>query len=504
MPGGFDMKNNKKWPLFLLCIFLDIAAVSLIPVNALVVNFDMPEFATVIASLAAIASTVLFFAKIKKAGILKSIICFLSVLTVAVSIFGSYCNPYWNSVVFRTNVDYRSKPYDYRLRSRDAVKDLEYAMKYLRKLHPALYHGTPEDINRQYRVVKNRIEQRSDISKNELAGEIESVLSVLRDGHTFVRGVYNDKIVKYYRKWTDAGYRITAVNGITTDELLELKKSYYSYEVPSWMDELMSYDIVTEAGLDYLGFDIGNGIVYTLASADGSVRTGTCYPDDFITVDEYRRLYSNDDTAAAENNFVSYEIDEENNIAILRLEQCTYNDEYISCLRSMFEEVKEKKIGNVAVDLRGNGGGSSQVVDEFFRYLDIDSYRSVTLSWRLGFVNKNMGNGISENKKYEDLLFHGDLYLLTSARTFSSAMMFAQYVKDNRLGIIIGEAPGNDPNGYGEVSCFMLPNSGLYMQISTKRFYRADRESTDELVYPDIECSSKLAMEELYRLIKEK
>ena len=210
------MKNNKKWPLFLLCIFLDIAAVSLIPVNALVVNFDMPEFATVIASLAAIASTVLFFAKIKKAGILKSIICFLSVLTVAVSIFGSYCNPYWNSVVFRTNVDYRSKPYDYRLRSRDAVKDLEYAMKYLRKLHPALYHGTPEDINRQYRVVKNRIEQRSDISKNELAGEIESVLSVLRDGHTFVRGVYNDKIVKYYRKWTDAGYRITAVNGITT------------------------------------------------------------------------------------------------------------------------------------------------------------------------------------------------------------------------------------------------------------------------------------------------
>ena len=115
-----------------------------------------------------------------------------------------------------------------------------------------------------------------------------------------------------------------------------------------------------------------------------------------------------------------------------------------------------------------------------------------------------MGNGIRENNKYEVLLFHGDLYLLTSARTFSSAMMFAQYVKDNRLGIIIGEAPGNDPNGYGEVSCFMLPNSGLYMQISTKRFYRADRESTDELVYPDIECSSQLAMEELYRLIKEK
>lgn len=140
----------------------------------------------------------------------------------------------------------------------------------------------------------------------------------------------------------------------------------------------------------------------------------------------------------------------------------------------------------------------------FIRYLDVDSYKVGSMGWRLGFIYLKIGSGISKNEKYKDLLFSGNLYLLTSARTFSSAMMFAQFVKDNNLGTIIGEAPGNDPNGYGEIAVFKLPNSQLYMQISTKRFYRADKECTDDLVYPDIECKSELAMEKLYKLLNEK
>lgn len=89
-----------------------------------------------------------------------------------------------------------------------------------------------------------------------------------------------------------------------------------------------------------------------------------------------------------------------------------------------------------------------------------------------------------------------------SAGTFSSAMMFAEYVKDNELGLIIGEAPGNKPNGYGEIAAFKLPNSELFMQISTKHFYRADKSCKDELVIPDIECNREEAMAELYRCIQ--
>ena len=265
----------------------------------------------------------------------------------------------------------------------------------------------------------------------------------------------------------------------------------------------MLKSIVTEDGIDYLGFNIANGIEYTLTSKDGTVRNENCYLDDFIPWYEYVELYDSENTDTTEESFVRYEIDEENSIVILHLDECEYNSEYINTVRKMFEKEKDKNIKNVAVDLRFNGGGNSQVVNEFLKYFDIDSYKTGSMGWRLGFLYLNMGNGIYSNEKYEDLLFKGNLYLLTSTSTFSSAMMFAQYVKDNNIGTIIGEAPGNNPNGYGEVSCFMLPNSRLYMQISTKRFYRADSKSTDELVYPDIECDSKNSMEELYRVITE-
>jgi C-terminal processing protease CtpA/Prc len=106
-----------------------------------------------------------------------------------------------------------------------------------------------------------------------------------------------------------------------------------------------------------------------------------------------------------------------------------------------------------------------------------------------------------KNEKVNDLLFTGDFYLLTSSGTFSSAMLYAQYVKDNHVGTIIGEAPGNDPNGYGEVVYFALPNSKIFMSVSTKHFIRADKDAGTYLVEPDIECSSNEAMDKLYEVI---
>lgn len=545
---------NKKY--LLICIILYTAALSLIPLNLFLFNYNMPESICVAASLLIIICTVLFFIKsgnqrdsqpplppnecnndnkrkatkrkttgqkaderktakqitfnhiaanqkpVKRiTGIFTGV---LAVLSIAILIPGSYCNPYWNGTLFRINANTYSQSYNVPLSSKEAIEDLEYAMKYLKKLHPAFYKGVPENISRQYETVKARLAQCGSISVGELAGEIESVFSLLRDGHTFVRGNYDDrKIMKYYRQWANAGFEITAVNGISIEELLEQKSNCYSFEVPSWEYEWLSDDIVTVAGIDYLGFDIENGVEYALTAADGQTRMEECYSDDFLSWDEYAEFNGIDESRTTEESFVSYEIDMEKNIAILHLNECIYNSEYIGCVREMFAEVKEKKIENVAVDLRDNGGGSSQVVSEFFRYLNRDSYKVATIGWRLGFFYLHLGSGISENKKYEELLFDGDLYLFTSAGTFSSAMMFAEYVKDNELGTIIGEAAGNNPNGYGEIVGFNLPCSKLFMQISTKRFYRADKECSDELVYPDIACDSESAMEVLYEQLTE-
>lgn len=492
----------KKLSIY-LCFLSDVLAIGLIPINALLIHINMPEFVSVIAALTVITAAV-YFIKTHKSKIAKIVVGFFAVAAAVISILGSYCNPYWNSIVFRLNSVSGSKPYSCRLSSDKAKKDLNYAMKYLRKLHPALYKGIPDNVRQQYESVKEKLEQCDDISVNDLAREIESVFAVLHDAHTFVRGSYTDnKIMKYYNEWINDGYKIMAVNGVSTDNLLKQNSSFYSFELSSLEYELLIRDIITEAGLDYLGFDWENGIEYTLISADGNIRKETCYPDEFVLRDEYYEYYDNADTKETEESFVRYETDMEKDLAILHLDKCNYNDEYIDCVRSMFKEIKDKHINNVVVDLRYNGGGNSMVADEFFRYLDVDSCKTMTGRWRLGFIYLSSGDGFKKNNKYEDLVFHGNLYLLTSVNTFSSAMDFAQLVKDNNLGTIVGEAPANSPNHYGDVSIFKLPYSGLLMQISTKQFYRADRECTDELVYPDIECRSENAMEELYKVLNE-
>jgi hypothetical protein len=80
-------------------------------------------------------------------------------------------------------------------------------------------------------------------------------------------------------------------------------------------------------------------------------------------------------------------------------------------------------------------------------------------------------------------------------------MLFAQWIVDNNLGTLIGEAPGNDPNGYGDVTMFTLPNSKLFLQTSTKVFRRADKDNPDDLVEPDISCDANEAMEVLFEEI---
>lgn len=170
----------------------------------------------------------------------------------------------------------------------------------------------------------------------------------------------------------------------------------------------------------------------------------------------------------------------------------------------MFTEVKEKEINNVCVDLRNNGGGNSLVANEFIRYLDIDTYKSWGQDWRLGpLIIKSKGSTIN-NERNKELLFTGNVYALTSVFTYSSAMDFAMLLTDNNLGAIIGEASGNRPDSYGDITVFKLPKSGLVMQVSTKKWYRVDEECLDEFIEPDIKCESSRALDVLKLICEER
>lgn len=473
----------------ILCIVVWILVFAIIPVDLYLIS--MSDIVIVSAIAAAIAAGVLFVIRshAHKGG--KIAISVISILVAAAFLMVGYvCNPYWNSTFLHSDSVPYSLSYDAVLTTDEAMEDLEYSVRYLKKLHPASYGGLPSDVEARYEEVKAYIGSKDSITVNELSREIESIFSLIHDGHTLVcLNSADNRYLKYVYGWDGDGYSISAVNGITISDLLDQKSDLYSFECISSEINDITNDIISVAGLDYLGFNISSGITYTISSDNGDTMEVVCRNEDYLTIEDYNAYNGiTDEGTAGDEPCAEYEIDEERSLVVLNIYECVLDDEYKKTVSDMFTEVKQKDIRNVAVDVRYNPGGSDAVVTWFFRYLDIDEYRICTCDRRLGPFMIDTGDGIVKNDRIEDLTFTGNLYVLTTSHTFSAAMEFAQFIRDNDLGIIIGEAPSNDPNSYGDVAFFSLPNSGLFMQISTKNWRRADPDAPEGLIEPDIVC----------------
>ncbi len=489
--------------LTIILILINIIGIAIIPLNLYLIH--MPECISVIIALCIILLNIYLWLKANGKKVSKVLLSVFSILVILVSLFGTYCNPYWNSLSLRKHADTYVKDDTMILTSAEALKDLNYAMKYLQKLHPALYRRIPADVEKQYELVKKNIEDCESIDICTLSQQIESVFSTLGDAHTFAYARYhNFHFLKYIYEHNEAGDKVTQINGVALEDLFQKNTGLISYESEAYgMTKIYEY-ISSLEGLRYLGISVRDGVEYTYRDVAGKETDYIFTTEDFVTYEEYAAFNKIEENDGSNESFVHYEIDTDNDVAILTLDSCINNQEYQECLDSMFREIKEKGIHNVVVDLRNNGGGDSSVADAFFKYLNIEEYKIWADVWRLGMFEIKNEAEILENPKEEGLVFEGDLYLLTSVYTFSSAMDFSELVKDNHLGTIIGEAPGNDPSSYGDISYFTLPNSGIYMQISTKKWYRIDESLEHQLIEPDILCEPEDAMDMLYETIEQR
>lgn len=410
----------------------------------------------------------------------------------------TFCNPYFGSAeaVLTPKTTLSAET---RLSPDQARADLRTLESLLNRLHPAFLDGEPETFRTAMDEAEKSLLSQSAITVNDLRRAAMTAVSTLSDAHTTVYArIGNERYRADYAEMKETGYEIASVNGVPYEDFFRENSRLVSYEAESWADyQLIDGYLNSVSGLTYLDISTDG---FTLTYSNGTEETTKSYTDaDFLPYDEY--MAKNAAYYETVETFVSYTIDEEKSLAILTLEECIFNDEYTRTLREMFTEVKEKGIKNVAVDLRGNGGGQSWVANELIRYLDVDSWRDGGMKWRLGGFLLDFPPSETENERILDLTFTGNTYILTSASSFSSAMLFALYFKDNSLGTIVGEPPGNAPNGYGEIVTFRLPESGLFLQCSTKRFTRPDTAAEGFLIEPDEPCSSAKAVERLYEII---
>lgn len=428
--------------------------------------------------------------------VLKRIVVIICVIIgICVGLFGYYklcMDPYRGTV--DEVVD--SESLDKILSEEEAKEDLDFFMKQLQGRHPAWLDGSEElveAVESQYEEEIGAIE--GDISVNELNQMASRIAAKLHDGHTRVAWA-NQEEARYINDFTQTweyGVPIS-IDGISIEELLEVYKETSSYELDDYIEKQFYGNVIAyEPSLRLCGIDTSDGVIMTFEK-DGET---TEYSYDFVPLEEVIGYESVEE----EVPWVSYQIDSENSVGIFTLKSCIHNEEYEKVLGDFFGEVFANDIQNVVVDLRGNGGGSSQVANEFITYLNVDEYDSWDNAVRFGwYLWKN--EDIKHTNQKKEQVFNGEIFVLTDVWSYSSAMDFAMLIMDNDIGTVVGEPSGNLPDSYGDILTFQMPNSKLIMTVSHKRWYRIDQTKTGEPIMPDYETSSTEALDKVYELIQ--
>ncbi|MEM7203236.1 MAG: S41 family peptidase [Planctomycetota bacterium] len=278
------------------------------------------------------------------------------------------------------------------------------------------------------------------------------------------------------------GDRLVTLQGHDETALLGALRGLIPAENDHWIRERGTPALADLAVLQLLGLAEDAPVTLTIERDGESLQVEIEPPADGAHTDD-----SASADAAANADWVRWTIDPDHDLAVFTLDRCVVDDHYLARLATFFAEVAESGVTRIAVDLRRNSGGNSQVCDEFLRYVDLDEYWTYSASIR-STVDANEQHGTDdelglrhygrqrkENDRHEGApLFSGKLYALTSKETFSSGSWFAVVLGDNDLAEVIGEPTGGAPSSHGEILRFVLPESSFSFSVSHKAWRRPD------------------------------
>ena len=380
-------------------------------------------------------------------------------------------------------------PLETKISKEQAVKDLKYVFDTVSANHPAfLTDGNAENkFNSSYVKLRKELMSKDSVTITELWEKSAELVCTLDDAHTIVTASGTEyvnggsEISTAYKNGT-----LLSIDGISADSMKEHFKKVFPCEpqVSFYADYMFGEALQYGNWLTLLGVDVSDGI-------------------DVVFGENAKHFDMTDEPPERKQlELCSYKIDKENSLGVFTLNRCEMSAEYTDRLSEFFSAVRDNNIGNVAVDLRSNGGGTTEVINEFLRYINISDYKLFGgTDIRFGGNLISYRDEITPNKHVENA-FDGKVYVLTSQYTFSSAMNFATVIQDNGIGKVIGEMPGNMPTAYGDKRGFQLPESKLMLSVSYKKFYRVDINKSEEPLIPDITVSADEALEKLVEYIK--
>ena len=425
------------------------------------------------------------------------------------------------------------------IRVQEAREDIDWLQKSLEYIHPRLYKYTEkEKLDSLFQAARTEI---ASSDKEILALDLLSIISKLNAevncGHLYTIPQYElkeeilqKKVMPLYLKVIGknlyvlddcsksdenlSGAKILSINERKSSEILQLMKAGIATD--GYIESRKNRLIERYMNHSFHGFDLyfhlqvdrteEFRIQYQLPGEKEILRMDL----QGIGMDERKQLlkelYGKDERAWQNTPSPTFELQKEEDYAILRLPRSFYNKDldpdFDTFLKTAFQELKSKEIKHLILDLRNNEGGSEHHQMELMSYLydkPFKLYQNIYLS-HLDFrplkeiiierdpkdllfnnddqyMRKISSDLWINNYKYGRSLnlqppkkntFEGKLYVLINGITFSSAADLAADIRKTTEATFIGEESGGTfegPTG-GNTIVVQLPHSKIMIRIS--------------------------------------
>lgn len=284
-----------------------------------------------------------------------------------------------------------------------------------------------------------------------------------------------------------SGTEIIEINGFS---IPAIRKKLFKYIVSDGKIETKKYWILNHSFWFYFNLVYGQHKEYkiTYKNSNGKFQQTTVNAELKKDI-QCKSLTDKEDDKLVDLKFLHQ------HIAILTIRTFANDDlqnsniNFAGFLDSAFNEIKEKKVTSLIIDLRGNGGGRDAYGALLYSYLSDITFRY--------YQQLETSSKILDEKEHPNLslqqpknnYFSGKTYILINGLSFSATSEFCTVVKNNNRAVFIGEETGGTycGNTSGNFIQSVLPYSQFTIFIPTTKYimFTTDKKNMDRGIIPD-------------------
>lgn len=353
-------------------------------------------------------------------------------------------------------------------------QDVRYMGSELARMHRNVYHTI--SAGEYWDAVRSLEERVPLLSDGQIAVEMMRFVASIGDAHTefntqgnvplrglpidlrwyggglYVRGISPD--------YPEAvGRRVLKIGPLEAEQVYQAALPYISHENDAWARVKSPYVLnLTDLLVKIGAAEENRPVLFTFEDANGQPFSMEIAPFEpgqtanFLSAVEQRPFYN-----SRPNQPFWYEYRPATRTLYFRYAACVEPLAFRQVAGEMWQVADKQPVERLIIDLRGNSGGNTFQLERFWF------------------------PGLKEHPELDD---PQRLFVLIDRVTFSSASDNAVFLRQHTRATLAGEPAGGQPNGYGEVRSFSLPNSRTSVSYST-RYFQSAGEGVTSLV-PDL------------------